>query len=334
MIHVLHGDDDYSARQALDQLKAALGDPTTADLNTTVLEGRSLTFDELRTTCDTMPFLSERRLVVVEGLLARYEPRAGIADGGKPRSDTLESSLRAYLPGVPDTADLVFAERVALSERNTLLKVIKQSGGTVREFPSPAGADLSAWIIQRVRSSGARMSPRAAETLAAFVGGNLRQLAQEIEKLATYANGRQIEDADVHLLVADAREVKVWTLTDAVAARNRDGAVAALRQMLDEGEQPLMLLAMITRQFRSLIMVKELAEGGASADKIAGQLRMNPYIARKSADTARSFSFERLETIYRHLLDTDVAVKTGRAEPALALDLLVIELTSASAARR
>ena len=77
MISLFFGDDDYSLRRALDGLKGALGDAASADLNTTVLDGRSISLDELRVTCDTMPFLAASRLVIVEGLLARLEPRAG-----------------------------------------------------------------------------------------------------------------------------------------------------------------------------------------------------------------------------------------------------------------
>jgi len=328
MFFVWHGDDDYSLQQALQAKKAALGDATTADLNTTVLDGRALSLDELRTTCSTMPFLAEKRLVIVEGLLARYEPRANISESSRAQSDPLETGLRAYLPDLPDSALLIFAERSALSERNTMLRTLKDLGGSIRHFASPSGAELSAWIVQQVRANGGEISPRAAETLAAFVGSNLRQLAQEIDKLISYTSGRQIQEADVNQLVADAREMKVWTLTDAVAAGQRDLAVQALHHMLNDGAQPLMLMAMITRQFRMLVQVKDLVEQRLTPDEIARQLRINPYGARKAADTARSFTFERLDAIYRHLLDADLGIKSGRLEPDLALDLLVVDITS------
>jgi DNA polymerase III subunit delta len=160
------------------------------------------------------------------------------------------------------------------------------------------------------------------------VGGNLRQLAQDIDKLIAYAGGREIKDGDVQLLVADAREMKVWTLTDALAAHNQNLAIGSLRHMLDDGEQPPVLMATMTRQFRNLMQVKELAEGNVPSDEIARRLRMHPYVAKKTVDTARRFSYERLEASYRYLLDADLAVKTGRLDPALALDLLVIELTT------
>ena len=330
MFYVFYGDDEYSIRHTVDEMKAKLGDPGSADLNTTVLDGRSLAFDELRTTCDSMPFLSDKRLIIVEGLLARYEPRASVpaATAGKQRSDPIETGLRAYLPIMPDTARLVFLERGALGERNPLLKMARELGGTVKLFAPPAGAVLTAWIQKRVHDQGATISPRAAETLAAFAGGNLRQLAQEIDKLSTYTGQRTIEEADVRLLVADASEIKVWTLTDALAAHKREQAIGVLRQLLDDGEQPPVLLAVIARQFRSLLLVKEMADEHLSSDAIAGQLKIHPYVVQKAVPTARAFSYERLSAIYRHLLDTDLAIKTGRLDPTLALDLLVLELTA------
>jgi len=334
MFHVWHGEDEYSLQQALREKKAALGDATTADLNTAVLDGRSLSLDDIRATCNTMPFLAENRLVIVEGLLARYEPRASISESGKAHADPLETGLRQYLPDLPESALLIFTERGALSERNSMLKVFKELGGTVKEFAPPTGAELTAWIVQQVRAAGGGIAPRAAETLAAFVGSNLRQLAQEIDKLMAFAAGRSIQEDDVHQLVADAREMKVWTLTDAVAAGHRDLAVQALHHMLNDGAQPLMLMAMITRQFRMLVQVKDLADARLSPDDIARQLRLNPYGARRAAETARGFTFERLDAIYQHLLDADIAVKTGRLEPSLALDLLIVDITSMAAARR
>ncbi len=334
MFYVFHGEDEYSQREELDEMKARLGDESVVGLNMTVLDGRSLSLDELRTTCDTLPFLSDHRLVIVEGLLARYEPRSGAAETGKQRNDPLEAGLRAYLPTMPETAQLVFVDRVALGERNPLLKMAKELGGKIHEFKPVPGTQLSKWISERVHAEGGTISSQAAETLGAFVGSNLRQLAQEVDKLVTYAGKKPIEDSDVHLLVADAREMKVWDLTDALSLRQRDQAVGVLHQLLDDGEQPPVLMAVITRQFRSLMMVKELADARQSPDEIARQLHMHPFVAQKSANAARNFTLDRLDAIYRHLLKADLAVKTGQLAPALALDLLVIEITASGSIAR
>jgi DNA polymerase-3 subunit delta len=329
MFYVFYGDDEYTIRQTIDSMKARLGDPATAELNTTTIDGRSLSLDELRITCDALPFLSEKRLVIVEGLLARFESRATSPEARKGHVDPIEAGLRAYLPIMADTARLVFVERGALSAHNPLLRMARELGATVRDFSSPSGAALTAWIQKRVSAEGGSISPRAAETLAAFVGGNLRQLAQEIDKLTTYAGEKTIGEADVHRLVADAREIKVWALTDALAAQNQDHALGTLHQLLDEGEPAPLLMAVIARQFRILLQIKELDGEHLANNAIAGQLKMHPFAVQKAIPAARSFSYERIDSAYRRLLDTDLAVKTGRVDPALALDLLVVDLTSA-----
>lgn len=333
MLYVFHGPDEYTIQQAVNEMKAKLGDETTAALNTAQFDGRTVTLDGLRTTCDTMPFLSDKRLVIVEGLLARFEPRPGAeaaGDGaakGRPDGD-LEAGLKEYLPHLPDTARLVFVEHDTLSERNPILKLARENGGYIRAFSAPSGSGLSEWIGKRAREQGGGISPRAAETLAAFVGNNLRQLTQEIDKLLAYAGERPISEADVHLLVADAHEVKGWALTDALAARQRDQALPLLHSMLEEGDQPPVLMAMITRQFRILLQVRELAEGRVAPEAMAAQLKLHPYVIKKATPVAQGFSFARLEAIYRLLLATDYAVKTGRLDPVLALDLLVMEITT------
>lgn len=329
MFYVFHGEDEYSIRQTISDMQAKMGDATTAELNTSVLDGRSLSLGELRLICSTLPFLCERRLVIVEGLLARFEPRGGTTDNAKGRDDTLTSGLRDCLSTLPDTTRLAFVERVSVSDKNPLLKMAKELDGHVKEFSAPTGAVLSAWIQKHIQAAGGSASPRAVETLGAFVGGNLRQLTQEIDKLVAYAGQRQIQEGDVHLLVADAREAVVWTLTDAIAARQREQAVGIVRRLLDEGQPPPVLMAIITRQFRDLIQIKDLAdEQKLSSDAIAGKLRMHPYRAQRVVATARSFTFERLQAILHQLLDADLAIKTGRLDPGLALELLVLEIAA------
>ena len=99
-----------------------------------------------------------------------------------------------------------------------------------------------------------------------------------------------------------------------------------LHRLLDRGENLLGLLAMIVRQFRLLIQVKELQEKSAPAPEMAKTLGQHPFVIEKIGQQARNFSMAQLERIYTHLLDLDVGIKTGEVGDVLALDLLVAEL--------
>ncbi|MFC1931727.1 hypothetical protein ACFLXJ_05975 [Chloroflexota bacterium] len=72
---MLYGEDDFSLHQSLEEIKRDIGDQTTLEANTTVFDGQQVTVDQLSTVCEAMPFLAEKRLVIIQGLLERFEDR-------------------------------------------------------------------------------------------------------------------------------------------------------------------------------------------------------------------------------------------------------------------
>lgn len=335
MFYVFHGDDEFRRSETLAQLKHRMGDPAMGDLNTSVLDGRKLTLPELIHVCDAVPFLSDRRLVIVENLLVRLEARRGRRKADQEREPPasareLARGLEEYLHRLPDTTRLVFVESRSLSQKNPILRLAQaEKTGYVREFRLPRRGELDRWIRDRVRERGGEIQPEAVMELAAFVGSDLRLLDQEIEKLLTYlGSARPISRDDVRLLVSSAREASIFDLVDALGLRNRTKAVNTLHQLLDGGQSPVFLLFMIARQFRILSQVRELRAQGATLAQIQKALRLHRFVAEKASRQVGNFSASQLEAIHRRLLETDVSIKTGKTEAALALDLLVAELTA------
>jgi DNA polymerase-3 subunit delta len=334
MFYVLHGEDEFSRSEVLAEMKAKMGDPTMADLNTTVLDGSKVTLAELMHTCDTVPFLADRRLVIVEGLLTRLEGEGrGKADKGREqpawKKEYLEE-LTAYLKRLPETTRLVFLEGKSISPNHPVLKMAlaDKERGYTKEFRLPTSGKLRRWITDRVESKGGEIEASAAEELAAFVGSDLRLLDQELDKLISYVDGaRPITKADVHLLVSYVQQANVFEMVDALGRRDGERAIKLLHRLLEDGEHPLSLLGMIVRQFRIMIQVKDLDERGVSPKKIGAQLGLHPFVAEKGLRQSQNFSMEQLETIYHKLLETDLAIKTGRMDQVLALDMLIVRLS-------
>jgi DNA polymerase-3 subunit delta len=334
MFYVLHGKDEFSRSEVLAEMKAKMGDPAMADLNTTVFDGSKVTLAELMHACDAVPFLAERRLVIVEGLLTRLGVgEKGKAERGKEQpawqKEYLEE-LTAYLKRLPETTRLVFLEGKSISSNHPILKMAlaDKERGHAREFRLPTSGKLRRWITDRVERKGGEIEASAAEELAAFVGSDLRLLDQELDKLIAYVDRtRPITKADVHLLVSYVQQANVFEMVDALGRRDGKQAIRLLHRLLEDGEHPLSLLGMIVRQFRIMIQVKELAERGVPPSKIGAQLGLHRFVAEKGLRQSRNFSMEQLETIYRKLLETDVAVKTGQMEPVLALDMLIAGLS-------
>jgi len=329
--YVFHGADDFTRAETLADFKRRLGPPDAVDLNTTMFNGRTLTLADLRHACDAIPFLAEKRLVIVTDLLTRLVPRKG-REASAAQKEFL-AALADYLPRLPDTTRLVFVEDRPLPARHPILQMAQQEAwGYVKRFDAPEARTLPRWVEKRVRKHGGEIEPRAAAHLAAVVEDDLRLLDQEIVKLVTYTNAeRAIVREDVDAVVPYAQAAIVFDLVDALGRRDGRTAAQTLHRLLDAGEHPLGLLAMIVRQFRLLIQVNELKAERATPRDIAQALNLHPFPARKLYNQATHFTAAQLETVYRHLLDTDVAIKSGEIDPEAALDLLVAGLAETDA---
>ena len=325
--YIFHGRDEFSIAETLDDFKRRLGSPDMMDLNTTVLDGKNLTLGELRHACDAIPFLSQRRLVIVTNLLKRLTAREQ-RDLAQSLAEFLEA-LVDYLPHLPETTRLVFVEAQALPAKHPVTQLARQDErGYLRRFDPPQKDDLRRWVQERTRKHGGKIERKAADQLAMVVGDNLRLLDQEILKLVTYTNAeRDITGEDIDRMVPYVQDAVVFDLVDAFGQGDGRAAASVLHRLLDT-EHPLAILGMIVRQFRLLIQVKELEQSGSSLQDVIKALKLHPFPARKLHVQAIRFTSVQLEAIYHHLLDTDVAIKTGKLAPELALDLLVAELTA------
>ncbi|MCI0393716.1 MAG: DNA polymerase III subunit delta [Chloroflexi bacterium] len=315
MFYVFHGDDEHSQKETLAELQRKLGDPAMLELNTARFEGQGVSFSELRHACDSIPFLADKRLVIVANLLSQTPP--------------FLDELLAYLPDLPETTRLVFLESKTLPAAHPILKLAEKSGqGYAKAFARPEGSELERWIRQRVKTAGGHIAPQAVQLLALNAGNDLRLLDNEIEKLVLYKGGETIEAQDVTLLCPYVAEASVFDLVDALGSRNGRTAAQLLHKKTLEGADPFFLFSMFVRQFRLLIQVKELAEEGRRPAEIAKALAIRDFVAGKLHQQSQHFTLLQLEQIYAHLLEIDVAVKTGRTDMPTALDLLVAGLAS------
>jgi DNA polymerase-3 subunit delta len=327
MFYILYGQDDFSLNQAVEKIKADLGDREMVATNTTSLEGQHLTLSELRNKCDTAPFLSSHRLVIVDGLLGRFEVKQGRPRSGKGKSRNglgEWEGLASYIEQIPETTVLVLVDE-EVKGHNPLLKKLSPVA-EVRVFPLLRGKDLKAWIRQRVRKDGGDITPQAVNLLAELIGGDLWAMDGEIQKLLLYSQGRSIKEDDVRQLVSHVQEANIFALVDAVAEGRTEIAQRILHRLYHEGVAPTYILAMITRQFRLIAQAKDLGKG-LSRLQIQDRLGLkSSYSLEKTLSQARLYDFGSVQRAYDKLLETDLAIKTGKYSDKLALELLVTEL--------
>jgi DNA polymerase-3 subunit delta len=344
MIYLLHGPDELLRSERLATIRAALGEPELADLSTSWLDGRKTPVAEVAYHCDVVPFLTPRRLVIVSSLLAQLKRRqqAGKKKGepaeegepgkGTAKADADRDLLLKYLPAMPDSTDLVLveAEAVPRNERpyKELARLAEAGRAEIVLCEAPEERDLPEWVLRRVKQKGGAIERDAAFDLATSIGRNLRLLDNEMDKLITYRGGAgPIRREDVRLLVSYTQEANIFDMVDAIGQQDGPKAVRLLRELERDGAAPLYLLSMIVRQFRILVQVADQMDLGLGKDEIAKIIGLHPFPTQKAMQQCRQWRMSDLEGAYDRLLETDVAIKTGKLPDDLALDLLVVELS-------
>jgi DNA polymerase-3 subunit delta len=327
MLYILYGQDDFSLNQAVKEIKAGLGDREMLATSTTNLEGQHLTLSELRNKCGAAPFLCSHRLVMVDGLLGRFEVKQSRPRSGKGKSrDGLGEweGLDSYIKQMPETTVLVLVDG-EVKGQNPLLKKLSPLA-EVRTFPLLRGKDLNAWIRRQVKEEGGDITPQAVNLLAELIGGDLWAMDGEIQKLLLYSQERPISEDDVKQLVSHVQEANIFALVDAVAEGRTELAQRILHQLYYEGIAPIYILSMITRQFRLIALARDLKKG-LSRLQIQDRLGLkHSYAVDKALSQAKLYDFEGIKRAYDKLLETDLAIKTGKYSDKLALELLVTEL--------
>jgi DNA polymerase-3 subunit delta len=326
VVYLLHGEDDYAISEYIARLIEKLGDPMMAEVNTSRLDGRSCSLDELVGAVSAMPFLVSRRLVILTHPL----------EYGK--SPELQKRFKEILTKVPPTTALVLVEDHLLTSGKDkdkakgrwLEKWAHESDGRAftRAFPVPTGPDLTRWIQKQAKAAGGQISPQAAQKLAELVGPEPRLLAHEIEKLLAYVNyKREIELDDVLHLTPEVAEVQDFALVNALRSKDGKEAMHILHRELEETDA-IPIFQGIVYQFRQLLLAREVLDAGGGEDEVVRQLGIHPYAAKLAAEHARHFTLAELVMIYHRLLELDEAMKTSAMEGELALDVLVTELSA------
>jgi DNA polymerase-3 subunit delta len=328
LLYILYGLDNYSLHQELDNIKKSAGSDVAAGTNIMEMEGDKLSLTDLKIACETVPFLADKRLVIINGLLERFDTKAKPAPAKKSVRNTDTSKdwqqIVACLTNLPETTILVLIDSV-ITGRNPLLKEIAGKA-QVKAFPLMKRPDLTAWIQKRVVKAGGKISATAVEMMAKLVGNDLWAMANEIDKLTLYTNGRFIEDKDVRAIVSHAQETSVFAMVDAILENRTGFAEELLQQLMDRGATPTYLLWMLHRQVRFIVLAKELLAQKISKLDIQSKLRLSDYPLQKTLEQADKYSMPRLKQFYEKLLDTDLAIKTGKYDGELALNILVVEL--------
>ncbi|MBW7920034.1 MAG: DNA polymerase III subunit delta [Anaerolineales bacterium] len=311
---LLYGTDEFAIARRVADIAAR----TDKDgMNTSRLEARLTSDEELNNAVNAMPFLSDKRLVILANPSQKY-------GAGEPRKKFTE-----FLGKIPPTTQLVIYETVEPkeAEKHWLVKwVSKNENAKAEALMAPKARDMTGWIVNEMKRQGGKISSEAAKRLAELVGADTRQAAQEIAKALAYVNwARPVEVQDVEAVCVSTAEVDIFAFVDSLAAGSGQQSQSMLRKMLEE-QDAAAIFPMIVRQFRLLIQAREIVEARGMVQDVQEALGVHPFVAGKIFQQAGRFTMRTLEAVYRRLLKMDEAAKTSAMPLDTALEMFVVEL--------
>lgn len=314
-VYLVHGGEDLLRAEAVAAIRAAVLDDDLAAFNEDRFEGGACRADDVVAAARTVPVMAERRLVVVRNV-DRFRP-----DELAPLADYLDD---------PSPTTCLVLEGAKVDLRRVPFPAVKKAGQVLACGP-PRERDLAGWIRERARALGRGIAPEAAEFLATYAGGSLAVLASELEKAAAYAGEGAAIDLDaVEQTVGSGRVHSVFELTDALGERRAGPALAALTTLLDAGEAPLKVQAIVVGHFRLLWRAREALADGAR--DLASALGVHPFRARKLGAHARRYTDPELADAFVRFARVDFDLKGGAASPRRVLEDQVLALCGRAAA--
>ena len=310
-VYLFEGVEEQLKSSALEALRKKLLPEGMEQLNESVLENP--TTSALIAAVETLPFLADKRLVVVR-------EHAGLLRG---EADT---ALEKYLTRVPDTTVVVFCHRGKADARKKLYRVIKDNG-TIVSFNTLGEAELNEWIRQRFREMGRECSAGTASLLSFTSGSDTALLRAEIDKLVGYAGERTtITDEDVRTIATRSVEYTVFNMVDAVVAGDERKAFSLLRDMLTAGEERLGILAMLLRQYRMLQHLKIMQYERRSPQQMQADLGVKPFVLERYQRQARGLTGGQVKRAVQICMNTEYLVKSGQLNQEGSLEKAMLEL--------
>lgn len=308
LMYLLYGEEDYLRKQYRDKLKEALVSPDDT-MNYHYYEGKDINVGEIIDLAETLPFFADKRVIILEN--------SGLCKSGG-------DALADYLKQPAESVVIILVE-TQTDKRSRLFKVIKEQGRAC-EFIAQNEQTLKRWIASLAKQDNKKISESTAEFFLEKTGTDMANIRTEWEKLVCYAMDKEIiEPADIDAVCTQRVSNRIFDMVAAIAEKRQKEALDMYHDLLTLKEPPMGILALIARQFNLMLQVKELQQKGMGGRQIADKVGLAPFIVQKYERQASRFKMRELKEALSACVEADEAVKSGRLNDVLSIELLIIE---------
>jgi len=316
MIFFYYGPDSFRAQQKIGAIKNKFKEKVDpSGQNIVQLDGETMGPDDFFQAVSVMGFLAEKKLIIIKNIF----------DNKKLKD--WQDTLIKFLDKQTDSIDENYIVFFQSSQPDSRLKLYKRLSKFKfsEEFPLLNSSQLKTWVKNQFTKNKKNISLPALELLISYVGNNLWQMNQEINKLSNFASG-DINEEDIKNVVQAKIDENIFNLIDALGKKDKALALKLIEEKIDNGVNHQYILTMIIRQYRILIKAKALGDKAKNYFALMQVLKVPKFIAQKTYQQSQMYDMEQLKKIYKYLLYLDEKFKSSTGQEKILFAKMINEL--------
>lgn len=295
-------------------------DKDSLEFNLEKLDGRRVSFEDIKNSCEMLPLFSGRKAVIIYN--------ADFLKNKDKKSEKILKELSDYLNNMPDSLILIMYFLLESDRDKVPPKLLKLSDrGVLVKINKISGLSLSKKAEELFRSKNKKIGRAELAYFCQRIQNDISSIKNEIDKLTAYTEGRNITKDDIVKLLPDKIDDDIFSLTNAVLYKKTGLALSILSDITDRGEKPSVILYMIEKQYRNLLDVTMLLKEGHNSNYISKNLNLNKYICEKIISSSRDYNKQQLINIINLCLKTEKDIKSKGVDARSELEFMIINLT-------
>lgn len=303
--YLLHGNEEF-VKDALVKSAHSIVDADMRAFNVSSLTEPTLS--ELSDACETLPFFTDKRLVVCHGLA----------------KDTDNSALVSYLKRMSESTVLLLCITGAVNERSSLLAYFRSIEHEVL-FSTLSEQDLIKWCITKATASGAVLDMRTARLFVRLVGSDMMNISNELFKLIDMVGeGGVITPQIISSCSIGNVEIKVFDMIDSFTAGKVLDGMRSLHSLLEDENEALGLAAFLESRVKLMLEARRLLDSGLSPANAVAKMEGSRYANTKACNVAAKYSFEQLSGLVRALADVGYRMMSGGVKASALIETAMV----------
>lgn len=292
------------------------------DLDLNIFDGIDLSLDTLMETCDILPLIASKRLVIIN--------RANnfIDNQGAASNISSFNLLKKYIKDFPQNTILIMCyvidnKRDTIKKNSKIKSLDKLVNVITFELSNKKTFDFAKTLFQQENYP---IGDFELQYFLNTVPQNIAIIKNEVQKLINFCNGRSISQNDINLLqTQNNTEDDVFDLIDLISKKEINKAIALLNELLIKSDQHILVIISIENQFKKLFSIKNMLKNGANIEDISVFLKLPQFICKKLLNLSDKFSLEQLENILIQSVEVEKKLKHNCDKKAV-LELFLVNI--------